>query len=618
MRPKGIIALLVIGLIVGAAFYFLSGKLIEKGLEKAGGAAVGAKVEIDNLKLNLAELSISLDRLQVTNPNDTWKNLFETSRMSFDMEVAPLARKKIIINDVTIADIRVGTKRETDGALPKTDSDESPGWFEQASASLKEQVADAPVLNLGILKQKVNVDSLFALINIQSPNLMIAARKDADLTFKKWQTELASFNPKADLAKIETQINEIKSSDPKNLEQMISTLDKTKSAYNTLNELKNDLDSKRKSAAIDLKKVTNTLTEVDNWIENDFNSIKDKANLGDFTPNNIGKMLFGETIVLPALGFLKYIDLGRKYMPVAQQFLASGKVENPPRLEGQDITYPLENAQPDFLMEHVLISAATNQADTSEVMAVRGEMNGITSQPRLYGNPLTFALQASLPKSKAYAITGDFDHTKDIAEDRIEVKASGVRFGGIDLPKRPYLPVKVDANRGNLSADLNLIGDDFAFNVNLTANSVKFLFAEKTANNDVISKATRSVFDSIDKLQISAGIAGRVENPKLNIRSNVDDILAQRVQALIGESARAARAEIRTRVKSMTEPKKQELTAFINKNQQQITGELDQVQNSVDEKLAIIDEKRREIEQKIEKEKKKGIDKLKDIFKKND
>ena len=34
--------------------------------------------------------------------------------------------------------------------------------------------------------------------------------------------------------------------------------------------------------------------------------------------------------------------------------------------------------------------------------------------------------------------------------------------------------------------------------------------------------------------------------------------------------------------------------------------------------MAVIDEKRKEIEQKIKKEKKKGINKLKDIFKKND
>jgi len=303
-------------------------------------------------------------------------------------------------------------------------------------------------------------------------------------------------------------------------------------------------------------------------------------------------------------------------MPVAQQFLASGKVEKPPRLQGQDIRYPLEHAQPDFLMEHILISAATNQQDTSQVISVSGEMNGITSQPRLYGSPLTFALQASLPKSKAYAITGGFDHTKDVAEDRIEVNASGVRFGEIALPERPYLPVKVDANRGNLSAELKLIGDEFVFDINLTARSVKFLFAEKTGSDDVISKATRSVFDSIDKLQISAGISGRIDNPRLNIRSNIDDILAQRVQALIGESARAARTEIRNRVASMTGPKKQELSAFINKNQKKITGDLDQIQQAVDEKVAVIDEKRKEIEQKIEKEKKKGIKKLKDIFKK--
>jgi len=146
---------------------------------------------------------------------------------------------------------------------------------------------------------------------------------------------------------------------------------------------------------------------------------------------------------------------------------------------------------------------------------------------------------------------------------------------------------------------------------------VKFLFAEKTGSNDLISKATRSVFDSSDKLQISAGISGRIHNPRLSIRSNIDDILAQRVQALIGESARAGRTEIRNRVASMTGPKKQELSAFIKKNQKQITGELDQIQQAVDEKLAAIDEKRKEIGQKIEKEKKKGIKKLKDIFKKN-
>ena len=86
MRPKGMIALLILVVLFGAVLYLLSGKLIERVLEKAGESAVGAKVEIDNLKFNLAELSISLDRLQVTNPNDTWKNLFETGRMSFDME----------------------------------------------------------------------------------------------------------------------------------------------------------------------------------------------------------------------------------------------------------------------------------------------------------------------------------------------------------------------------------------------------------------------------------------------------------------------------------------------------------------------------------------------------
>lgn len=618
MRPKGIIALLaIIALFVGASFLF-SDQLIERSLEKAGESVVGAKVEIDNLNLSLATLSVSLNRLQVTNPDDTWKNLFETGKMSFDMEVAPLARNKIIINEVAIADIRIGVKRETDGAIPQKATDGSPGWFEKAAESLKKQVEDAPVLNLGILKKRINIDSLLTGIKIQSLAQIENARQDADVTFKKWQSELAAFNPRDDLAQIEKQINEIKSQELISIDQMISTLNKAKSVFTTLDKLKKEVETKKRSAAADLKTVTGTLAQVDNWIENDFNALKERANLGEFTPANIGKMLFGKTIVLPALGLLKYIDLAREYMPVAEQFLAAGKVEKPPRFAGQNIRYPLENAQPKFLMEHILISAATNQADTSQVFYVSGEMTGITSQPRLYGNPLTFALQGQLPKSKAYAINGKFDHTTDVAKDRIEIKASGVRFGKIDLPERPYLPVKIDANRGNLSADLNLIGNEFAFNVNLFASPVKFHFGQLTGNNNVISKVTRSVFASIEQLQISAGISGRIDNPKLKISSNVDDVLARRIQAMIGESASEAKAEIQTRLTAMTEPKKQELTAFVNRNQKQITGEIDLIKNKVDEKLAVIDEKRKEIEKKIEQEKKKGIEKLKGIFKKND
>ena len=121
MRPKGVIGLIVVILLLVGITYLISDDLIETGMERSGESIIGARVEIDNLKFSLAALAISFDRLQVTNPSDTWRNVFETGKMSFNMEWAPLAAGKVIINDISVADIRLGTKRETDGKLRGSD-----------------------------------------------------------------------------------------------------------------------------------------------------------------------------------------------------------------------------------------------------------------------------------------------------------------------------------------------------------------------------------------------------------------------------------------------------------------------------------------------------------------
>jgi len=619
MRPKGLIGLAVIAVLVGLTMYLISDSLIESGMEKAGEAIVGAKVEIDNLTFSLLSLSISLDRLQVTNPNNTWKNLFETARMSFNMELKPLFRKNIIINDITVADIRIGTKRTTNGRIPKKPT-EAPGWVEQAKESLMQQLASAPVLNLSILKKKINVDSIFAVLDIESINQIEMIKQDADSTYQRWNQIISEFDPKKELQNIDSKIDAIKTQEIKGLDDLASTLDNANKLYKTLNVLKKDVESKKNQAKQDFKRFTNSLARVDNWIKGDFNRVKNKANLANFTPNNVGKMLFGQSMVFPTIGMLRYVSIARKYAPVAEQLVTSGQVEKPPRLKGQDIRFPLLHPVPDFLIEHILVSGATSHEDTSKVLHVSGEITGITSHPKIYGKPITFELEAQLPQLKAYRLTGSLDHTKDIAEEHFRIKGSGIQFGRIDLPERPYLPSRIDANHGDVSANLSLIGDILEVRLNFVARPVTFIFPDSLVKSDAISKVTRGVFDSIHRLQLSAGVSGPVDDLKLKINSNIDKILARRIQGVIGESVKLAQAEIHKQLNALVGPKKQEALGFTQNRQNKITLEIAKHENLINDKLAVLDKKKKEIETKIEKEKTKGIDKvtkkLKDLFKK--
>ena len=115
-RWKGIIVIAVIIIIFVVLSFIFTDTWLEKQLEDFGSSVVGAKVEIDNLDLSITEVKIAWSRIQVTHPQHTMKNMFETELCEFDMEFWPLLRKKIIIEDFLIQGFKTFTDRETDGA----------------------------------------------------------------------------------------------------------------------------------------------------------------------------------------------------------------------------------------------------------------------------------------------------------------------------------------------------------------------------------------------------------------------------------------------------------------------------------------------------------------------
>ncbi len=619
MRPKGIIGLLVLVLIVGLLTFLIDDQWIENQLENIGTSIVGARVEIDRLDFSLLGLAISLDRLQVTNPNDTWKNLFETGRLAFDVDTKPLFKKKFIIDEITISRVRIGTKRQTDGRIPKTDGGsrgKKPGWLDKAVNSLKARLAQAPVLRLGTLKQKINVDSLLAITQIQTPDKINLTRLQIDSTYNKWQQIVSNFDPKKELLQVENQINQIKSQQIKGLDDLVKTATTVNNLYKTVNALKTDLENKKRRATEDFKNVRQTLTSVDNWLDEDFNRLISKAKLVDFSAGNVARMLFGNAITLPTIGLLRYVALLRQYMPVAQQIMQSGKVEKPPRFKGQDILFPVTDRLPKFLIKKIEISGESATNDTARVWYAGGVVQGITSHPSIYGQPMTVDLKVRKPGSNPYQLMGMFDHTGEIPRDRIQIKGFGLNLGELSLTNQPYLPSRLQIKKADLSADFMLNGNDLDFRINFTARPVNFLFEQEAQRNDRIARVLMQIFNSIQELKLSAGIQGPVESPDLHISSNIDNILSQRLKALAGESVKMARQEIKSRLHALVEPKKKEALNLLKDKQTKIFTQLSHRESLINEKLAFLENKKKEIGQAIKKEKKKGLEKVKKKLKK--
>ena len=97
-----IIVILLILIILIAALIIFRVPIAAYLIENFGSRIAGAKVEVDGVYLKPFQLHITWERLQFTDKNDTWKNLFETGKCDFELAFRPLLAGKVLIDKMQI------------------------------------------------------------------------------------------------------------------------------------------------------------------------------------------------------------------------------------------------------------------------------------------------------------------------------------------------------------------------------------------------------------------------------------------------------------------------------------------------------------------------------------
>jgi len=613
MRKGALYLLLVVALLTGIVLYFVRDRRIESFIERTASDSNGGKVEIDNFHFSVLNLTCKFDRLQWTDPSDRWRNLFETGPVEFGMEARPLFWKKFIINEMKVSGVMAGTQRATDGYWPKPP--EEPGILDDVMKSIETEVRSLPAFQLAGLKQKANLDSLLSIVPLQAVQSAMALRNDVDTTGAHWQDFLKTYDAKQKIEALENQAKAVSLADTKDLNGLVSTLQKVNDLRTNANALRQEITETKKRAEGDFGRLTGVAKNLDNLAKTDFETLKQKIGLSDFDFKDVGKFLFGNPFRERFQGVMQYIDLGRRYWPTAQKLMAVNKVQNPPRFKGQDLAFPRTFAYPEFLIRNLHLSAAVGSAvrrnDLGEAIQIIGEASGITNEPPVYGRPTTFALDVSKQSSNAYAISGVLDHTGTVAADTLRVGAANFRLGKIDFKQsKAFLPSQLDGQRGTVNATLALRGDELRAQAKLSIDQAEFVFADSAAS-DILTQAIRGVFAEVNDFRFSATVAGPARDLKFRISSNLDELFAQRVRGVVQEGVNRAQQELRQRVDKEVGAARQQAETELGAKQALVMNEVNKYEKMVQDQLAILDTKKQEIEKKIEAEKKKGQEKLK-------
>ena len=424
--------------------------------------------------------------------------------------------------------------------------------------------------------------------------------------YKKWQTKLAETDPQDDINRISKQVQSIDVKKIKDLKSFNNALDAVKNVQSSVDSLNDAYKQTKKEFDKDYSSSSGTLGNINQWIKDDYSSALSKAKLPDLSAQNIGKMLFGESIVNQLNEYLGYISTARTYLNKVSS--KNKKEPDPPRFKGQDIYFPSPNIRPKFWLQNMTIGGKLN-----EDMPLEGSVTNITSDPKMIGLPVKMDIRGA-SKTRSYGLDGELNYLDSIPKENFTANYKGLAIDGMQLSQSELFPKSIEKGTGNLDASLNISGD--FFNGQLKFNISKVAFAYDSAKpSGKLAQLIRDVFNQTKTIQITAKIKGKSGDLVFAVKSNLDEELSNAFKATANKEVEAAKQKLRKKIDDQVAAKKAEVEKLIAENKKKLEDQLDKYRKQIEAQKEEVNKQKKKIEDQKDKIGDKVKDKIKNLFK---
>ncbi len=603
MRKKGIIFLLVIFAIFVVLYFIFTDRWLEHQMESVGSGIVGAKVEFDGVDFSFLDLHLRWNRLQVTDPNDTWHNLFETGFTDFNLDLEPLLAKKFVIEDLTVDSLKFNTKRETDGKLPEKAQEQS-AVTRFIQKQIEKETAQMPVFNLGQYTRKVNVDSLWNLVDLRSPEKIDSLKTNYQQKFQDWEKRVSELPDEQDLNRLQQEIESIQPEQIKTVEAFQSALNKAQDIYGEVDSITANLKTVKSDFQQDVKQIDQSKSVISGWIQQDYRRVLNLAQIPDISVRNVAKLLFGRQILDRIENATGYVGTARYYMSKVK----SGKPEKEkkPRQRGQDIFFSAKRSWPKFWVQNTSLTGTILNG-----LQISGTISNIVSDQNLIGKPTVVEIGGTRRDKASVKLTGSLDYTGDTPAEKFELGIRQMPLANVQLTDFALLPSRIARGKGDISARLNFEGSSFTSDIDFTASNVQFDFAALPENiNPKIAELSRSIAQSINTIDLQATAKKSGEQFSFAINSNLDNLIAGRVKSLISGEVEQARQKLENRVRDEVATYRRQVEDLITAKEGEIRSRIEQVETEIQQRRRQLEAKKKELQERLDAQKKALQDKL--------
>ena len=612
MRWKGLLFLAVLFVIFFALSLILTDPWLEGQFEEAGTALVGAKVEIDDLHLSVVNLQLKWSRLQVTNPRSTMRNMIETGETEFDLEVLPLLSDKVIIERIALKDLKTDTPRETDGKVDIKKSAEQSGFIGRTIARLREDAILTTSSGISSIKQNINVDSILKILEIESVDKIQSLQMDLSQKYKSWQENLSQLNIEKDTRLIENRIKAIDLNKIKSIDGFQSALGNIKSINSAIDSLQRVVKNTKSNLMNDLSAARSGVGAIDNWIAADYQRAIAKAKIPDLNAQNIGKLIFGSRVIDNFTQYLGYLGTARSY---AEKFKSDEpEKQKPPRLKGQDIYFYNKNARPDLWVKEIVLSGETGNA-----VKLSGEIRNIVSDQRQINKTTEFKVVGARSGGAELNLNGVLNYLGEQSEEIFSMSYIGFSLADTKISDSKFLPKKINKGIGAFETYLNIRGQKIDGTIKFHADKVRFEKSTAQKPKNKAEEIIQSVIDGITMIDFVARVKGSGDNITFSLSSNLDDIFVKRLKGIAGEEVAKVKTRIKNEIDTRVNASRERVKNLVEEKEKLLMARINEYEELIRDKIEMAEMKKKEVEDRIAKEKSKVTDKIKNIipFKKN-
>jgi uncharacterized protein (TIGR03545 family) len=552
--PLGLFVLLVV---LGWTLYV--DRLIRLGIEAGGTAAVGARVDLRSARLRLFHADLVLRGLAVTNPGSPLKNLFEVDEIRMDIHLRALLEKKFVAETMAVRGLRFGTARKTSGALPARAKAVAAAAADRSGAEDWAHKVGLPSLDLQGLGKVVNVAGV-SPDSLRTIALARAVAAKGDSLQVAWGKRITAADPRPVVDSAKALANRLAGTDVRRL-GLAGARDAAASVRTTINAVKasrDQLTALQHEVTAQVDSVRAQAAALDRARADDYAYARRLVRIPSLDPKDISAALFGPAALERMVPALFWLRTAERRVPAG---LVPQRHEGPKRarMAGTTFVFPKEHRYPSLLVE---FAEGTFELAGRTTMAgdYVARLTGVTTEPAVYGKPLTFLAQrsAAIAGPEYIRVAGALDHAGTVARDSVTADLHGVRLPAFDLGAAA---ARVDLRTGTVGVSLTRFGDSVRGRWLVRSDSVGWtrLADSATAGGAAPAIGSRawvdalvwSAISSLRNVEVEATISGRLASPSLDVSSNVGGQVAGAIRQAAAAEVSRIEAQVRARVDSL-------------------------------------------------------------------